>query len=67
MQIKVTNIVKQYATVTAVNQTSFTVADGEIVALLGPNGAGKSSIVRMLVGFTYPDSGVIEISHNSPR
>jgi len=67
MQINVSNIVKQYATVTAVNQASFNVAAGEIVALLGPNGAGKSSIVRMLVGFTYPDSGVIEISHNGQQ
>ncbi len=64
MQIKVDNIVKQYATVTAVNNASFTVNTGEIVALLGPNGAGKSSIVRMLVGFTFPDSGTIEISDN---
>lgn len=62
MQIKLTDIVKKYATVTAVNRASFNVGDGEIVALLGPNGAGKSSIVRMLVGFTYPDEGVIEIS-----
>ena len=62
MQIKLTDIVKKYATVTAVNQASFNVGDGEIVALLGPNGAGKSSIVRMLVGFTFPDKGVIEIS-----
>jgi len=62
MQIKLTNIVKNYATVTAGNKASFAVGDGEIVALLGPNGAGKSSLVRMLVGFTFPDSGEIEIS-----
>ncbi len=62
MQIKLTNIIKKYATVTAVNQVSFKVDAGEIVALLGPNGAGKSSIVRMLVGFTFPDSGSIEVS-----
>jgi len=65
MQIKVTDIIKQYAKVTAVNQASFSVDNGEIVALLGPNGAGKSSIVRMLVGFTRPDSGSIEISHQA--
>ena len=62
MQIKLTKIIKKYSTVTAVNRASFSVGNGEIVALLGPNGAGKSSIVRMLVGFTYPDSGAIEIS-----
>ncbi|WP_444994770.1 ABC transporter ATP-binding protein [Aliikangiella sp. IMCC44359] len=65
MQIKVTDIIKQYAKVTAVTQASFSVDNGEIVALLGPNGAGKSSIVRMLVGFTHPDSGSIEISHQA--
>jgi len=64
MRINVSNLIKQYSTVKAVNQASFSVASGEIVALLGPNGAGKSSIVRMLVGFTLPDSGLIEISHN---
>jgi ABC-2 type transport system ATP-binding protein len=62
MQIKVSNIVKHYATVTAVDHVSFEVGHGEVVALLGPNGAGKSSIVRMLVGFTRPDGGDIVIS-----
>ncbi len=61
MQIRLDQVVKQYATVTAVNQVSFEVDHGEIIALLGPNGAGKSSIVRMLVGFTFPDGGAIEV------
>lgn len=60
--IKLSNIVKTYKTVTAVNNISFNVNKGEIFALLGPNGAGKSSLVRMLVGFTLPDSGTINIT-----
>jgi ABC-2 type transport system ATP-binding protein len=51
---------KTFATVEAVKDLSFEVGDGEIFALLGPNGAGKTTMVRMLVGITRPDSGVIE-------
>lgn len=60
-QIEVLNVTKQYTSVTAVNGLSFHVEQGEIFALLGPNGAGKSSLVRMLVGFTEPDSGEIKV------
>lgn len=59
MDLLVTDIKKKYAQVTAIKQLSFTVNKGEIFALLGPNGAGKSSLIRMLTGFTQPDSGSI--------
>lgn len=62
MKIIVQDVVKQYATVKAVNSLSFSVNQGEIFALLGPNGAGKSSLVKMLTGFTKPDSGSIDVS-----
>lgn len=61
-QISVVEINKQYAQVHAVNSLSFDVNRGEIFALLGPNGAGKSSLVRMLIGFTAPDSGKITVT-----
>ncbi|WP_372766256.1 ABC transporter ATP-binding protein [Pseudoalteromonas sp.] len=59
--ICVEQVSKEYSSTKAVNQLSFSVNKGEIFALLGPNGAGKSSLVRMLVGFTKPDSGKISI------
>lgn len=59
--IRVEEVSKRYASTKAVNQLSFAVNKGEIFALLGPNGAGKSSLVRMLVGFTKPDSGKVSI------
>lgn len=59
MDLIVSNIQKKYAKTTAIKQLSFTVNQGGIFALLGPNGAGKSSLVRMLTGFTQPDSGSI--------
>jgi ABC-2 type transport system ATP-binding protein len=42
---------------TAVENVSFTVATGELVALLGPNGAGKSTTIKMLTGIITPTSG----------
>ena len=62
MHLAVSEISKQYANVLAVKQLSFEVAQGEIFALLGPNGAGKSSLIRMLTGFTKPDSGAISLT-----
>src|SRR5581483_8853383 len=46
--IEVDHIVKKYGDFTAVNDISFSVADGEIFGLLGPNGAGKSTLIRMM-------------------
>ncbi|MEI5640262.1 MULTISPECIES: ABC transporter ATP-binding protein [unclassified Pseudoalteromonas] len=60
--LQLAKVSKRYASVTAVDNLSFNVKQGEIFALLGPNGAGKSSLVRMLVGFTFPDSGTITVS-----
>ncbi|MBT1451247.1 ATP-binding cassette domain-containing protein [Glaciecola sp. XM2] len=62
MQLSVENISKQYASVLAVNELSFSVHTGEIFAILGPNGAGKSSTIRMLIGLTQADSGTIEFT-----
>jgi ABC-2 type transport system ATP-binding protein len=62
MELLVENVQKCYAKVTAIKNLSFKVNQGEIFALLGPNGAGKSSLVRMLTGFTSPDSGEISLT-----
>lgn len=62
MELIVDKVKKQYAKVTAIKELSFSVKQGEIFALLGPNGAGKSSLVRMLTGFTQPDSGSISVN-----
>lgn len=67
MQIKVEQVVKDYATVRAVDAVSLTAVGGEILALLGPNGAGKSSLVRMMVGLTRPDSGSIHYFSDANR
>jgi ABC-2 type transport system ATP-binding protein len=62
MELVISQVSKTYANVTAINKLSFSVSQGEIFALLGPNGAGKSPIIRMITGFTQPDSGNISLN-----
>ena len=60
--VALNNVTKQYATHTAVDGLSLTVAGGEIYALLGPNGAGKTTTINMLLGFIAPDRGTLQIA-----
>ncbi len=46
---------REYREVRAVEQISFTIEPGEMVAFLGPNGAGKTTTLKMLSGLIYPD------------
>ena len=55
--IGVTNLVKTYGSVKAVNQISFEVAQGEVFGMLGPNGAGKTTTVEIVEGLRPADSG----------
>ncbi len=48
-----------YHTVTAVDDISFSVNQGEMVAFIGPNGAGKSTTIKMLTGILHPTAGAI--------
>ena len=43
------------------NDLTFSVLEGEMIALLGPNGAGKSTILRVLTGLHEPDSGNVQL------
>lgn len=52
--------------VAAVNNISFEVEKGEILAFIGPNGAGKSTTIKMLTGILYPTSGNIEVLGLNP-
>lgn len=45
----------------AVDQVSFSVEEGEMLAFIGPNGAGKSTTIKMLTGILYPDGGRAQI------
>ena len=45
----------------AVDDLSFTVEEGAIVALLGPSGCGKTTTLRIIAGFEQPDAGTVTI------
>jgi ABC-2 type transport system ATP-binding protein len=59
--LEVRDLVKRYGTLTAVNEISFSIEEGEVFGLLGPNGAGKSTTISMLTGLFPPDGGTIRI------
>ena len=46
--IQINSLTKQYKDVTAVNNLSLTIAEGELFSLLGVNGAGKTTTIKML-------------------
>jgi ABC-2 type transport system ATP-binding protein len=60
--IELKNVTKQYESLTAVADVSFSIKSGECFALLGPNGAGKTTIVKMLLDFTRPTSGSLSLN-----
>lgn len=55
-----------YKDITAVNNISFEVEKGEILAFIGPNGAGKSTTIKMLTGILEPSSGHIDVLGLNP-
>lgn len=65
--LKISNLVKNYGSFTAVNNVSFEVKPGEIFGLLGPNGAGKTSIISCIVTLQEPTSGACEIFGYNPQ
>ena len=65
--VEVTRLRKTYGTLVAVDDISFSVAEGEIFGILGPNGAGKTTTVECAVGLRSPDSGTIRLMGLDPR
>jgi len=59
--IQLDKLVKRYGDITAVDNLTLTIEEGEIFGLLGPNGAGKTTTVNMAVGLLEPDSGRVNI------
>jgi ABC-type multidrug transport system ATPase subunit len=59
--VKVTGLTKQFKNLTAVQDLSFSVNEGDVYGFLGQNGAGKSTTIRMLLTLIKPTHGSVEI------
>jgi ABC-2 type transport system ATP-binding protein len=65
--IELQAVTKRYGSLTAVEQVTLSVEQGEYFALLGPNGAGKTTIVKMLLDFTRPTAGTLSVNGISSK
>jgi sulfate transport system ATP-binding protein len=61
LSIEVTSLAKSFGSSVAVEDVSFEVPAGSLMALLGPSGGGKSTVLRMIAGLEVPDAGTVRI------
>jgi multiple sugar transport system ATP-binding protein len=59
--IELTDVTKTFGSVTAVDDVSLDIADGEFLVLVGPSGCGKSTLLRMIAGLEETSGGTISI------
>ncbi len=59
--LEVNSIRKEFGTVVAVNDVSFSVDKGQVWGLIGPNGAGKTTLLRILATVLRPTSGSVRL------
>ena len=60
--IELTNIIKKFGELVAVNDLTFKVGKGEFFAVLGPNAAGKTTTIKILAGLIKPTSGIARVA-----
>ena len=63
--LKITNVVKRFGGLTAVNKINLTFEKGQIASIIGPNGAGKTTFFNTLTGIYAPEEGKIEFNGKS--
>ncbi|MCL2371883.1 MAG: ATP-binding cassette domain-containing protein [Defluviitaleaceae bacterium] len=57
---------REYETIYALRDVSFSIAPGEMIGYIGPNGAGKSTTIKIMCGILTPDSGECRINGRTP-
>jgi iron(III) transport system ATP-binding protein len=72
MEVKLKEITKSFGPLKAVDRVSLLIEGGEFFTLLGPSGCGKTTLLRVIAGFTSPDTGEIyfenqEMNHIPPH
>jgi ABC-2 type transport system ATP-binding protein len=61
------SLVKRFGDLTAVNDVTFHIDEGETFGLLGPNGAGKTTSISMVAGLLEPDGGTVQVAGTQIR
>ncbi len=61
MSIELKRVTKRFGEVSVVNNVTFSVKEGELMALLGPSGGGKTTVLRMIAGLEMPTGGDVFI------
>ncbi|MDO8513783.1 MAG: ABC transporter ATP-binding protein [bacterium] len=62
--LELKDVTKKFGPITAVDNLSFEINEGEIVGLIGPNGSGKTTALKMIAGLYRPTSGKITIKNH---
>ena len=65
--VEVENLAKRFKMNQAVDDISFSIQQGEVVALLGPNGAGKTTTMLMMLGLIHPTKGKARVFNDSAK
>lgn len=63
--LEVRALTKRFEGLTALNDVTFSLEDGEILGIIGPNGAGKTTLFNVISGFLKPDQGLVNYHGNS--
>ena len=64
--LQTNGLTKRYGSFVAVEELNLSIGDGEIYGFLGPNGAGKSTTIDLLLGFSEPTEGTVELFGRNP-
>src|SRR3989304_1101694 len=62
-RLEVKNVTLRFGGLTALDDGSFNIKDGEILALIGPNGAGKTALINSITGYYHPTGEILFDGH----
>ena len=65
-RIEINNLTKNFGDLTALDDVTVSLEQGQIVGLLGPNGSGKTTLIKILNGLLQPTSGAVAINGSAP-
>ena len=65
-RIEISNLTKNFGDLTALDDVTVSLEQGQIVGLLGPNGSGKTTLIKILNGLLQPTSGSVTINGSAP-